>query len=185
VYAGPDDSAPSITIAVGAPPGRACGGVAGCEMDCDCTSTRPGERCLGGYGLGGPFTACATPCEVDRDCGGDGRCESADDGLEQVCYDVGPECSVDRPCPSGFDCAGGACVASFTLGQGTRVPCSCDADCAAPLSCMADADGEGARCEMACPTDGPWCSGPHFCATRYQDISGLAGVDGVCGWVGE
>ncbi len=183
VYAGPDTSAPSITIVVGAPPDRACGVAGSCAMDCDCAGN--GARCLGGYGFAGPFTQCARPCELDRDCAGAGTCESFDDGLELACQPGTAECGVDAPCWSGYDCVDGTCVATFTLDQSTRIPCSCDADCGEPLRCLEDADGGGARCELACPTDGAWCSGPHFCATFYQDVSGLAAVDGVCGWVGE
>lgn len=184
VHAGPDASAPSIEVVVGAPPDRACGVAGACAMDCDCTETEPGTRCLGGVGLGGPFTQCARPCELDRDCGGAGVCRDVEDGLTSACVD-GIECDDARPCADGFACEAGACVATFSLGTGNRVACGCDADCAGPLRCIADADGDGARCEVTCPTDGPWCDGAHFCGTRFQDVSGLAAVDGVCGWVGE
>jgi hypothetical protein len=185
VYAGPDTAAPSLTIEVGAAPVRDCGTGVGCELDCDCQLTNPGERCLGGYGIGGPFLACAKPCELDRDCGGDGTCDSADDGLDSVCYDTGAECSATAPCADGFVCNAGACVATFQLSSQNRIACDDGYDCTPPLRCIIDADGEGSRCEMACPTDGPWCDGQHFCGTLFQDVSGLAQVDGVCGWVGD
>lgn len=171
----------ALTLTVAPPPARACGAVtAGCELDCDCPR---GERCLGGLGLAGQFTACATPCELDRDCGGDGRCESLDDGLEFACV-TGPECDADRPCPTGFACEAGACTPTFRLDQGTRHVCTCDADCDPGLRCLTDDLGAG-RCEVACPTDGPWCQGAHVCGPATADASGLARTDSVCGWLGE
>lgn len=183
----PGGSGPSLEIDVGVPPPRSCDTSPGvpCGMDCDC----PDGVCLSGFGLGGPFTACARACELDRDCGGDSVCASPDDGLELTCR-VGPtECGEARPpCPEGFSCMDGACEPTFRLGSDTRTPCECDADCTPPLRCIAAADPDDeARCEMACPTGGPWCAGPgaHFCGSKEQDLSGLAPDDSVCVFAGE
>lgn len=178
----PGSTADGIEVVVEAAPDRPCNTSASpCLMDCDCDY---GERCLGGYGLGGQFTQCAQPCELDRDCGG-GTCISMEDGLDDVCEPSLAECGEGgRECLDGYSCSGGACDPDFLLGQATRVPCGCDADCAVPLRCVRDGDGPG-RCELACPTGGAWCSAGHYCGPAAQDIAGLAEVDSVCVWAGD
>jgi hypothetical protein len=77
-------------------------------------------------------------------------------------------------------------VPHFVLSQTTRHECTCDGDCAAGLRCVQPADESApARCQAICPTDGPWCQGPHVCGSIDDDLSGLAGTDAVCGFVGD
>ena len=133
--------------------------------------------------LGGAFTACAAPCELDRDCAG--RCASVPDSLELHCG-PGPECGDDRDCPYGFTCLGGSCAPAFSLGERTRVVCQCDDDCAPGLDCVTpEAPGAPRRCEARCRTgSGPasaWCDGAYACGAREDDGAGLAEVDAVCG----
>lgn len=178
------DTPRSVAIEVGSPPDRACNPtLPSCEMDCDCPD---GEKCLGFDGLGGVETACAVPCEVDRDCGG-GTCEGwIADGLGFACTPTPPECGDGDPCPTGWTCDGGACQPDFVLAQGTRGECACDADCAPGLRCVVPYDPAApARCQAICETGGPWCQGAHVCGALGQDLSGLAGTDSVCGWLGE
>lgn len=184
VFSGTEGStADPLTITVAAAPGGACGGDGACMRDCDC---QDGERCLGGNGFAGPFTACARPCELDRDCGGNGTCISAADGLDFHCDSGVDECDEARPCPVGFSCAAGSCEPDFQLNQGTRGTCACDADCTPGLRCVEPIlpDGER-RCEVACRTDGPWCAGAHTCGWAGEDLSGLAEQNSVCIWLGE
>ncbi len=175
--------APAISVTVRPAPARPCGVVGACGMDCDCDEAR-GERCLSATGLAGAFTQCARPCEVDRDCGGRGRCESVDDGLSEICS-MQPECDVATPCPAGFVCQAGACQPTFVLNQASRGPCGCDDDCATGMRCVGASLAAPGSCQAVCPTGGPWCQGPHFCGTADQDASGLATTDSVCGWIGE
>ena len=177
-------SSVALTLTVGGPPPRPCGTTGACAMDCDCDQAA-GERCLGGLGLGGGFTACARPCEVDRDCGGGAVCTSIPDGLFDTCSDITPECGPTVACPAGFACQVGACAPTFVLGQGTRHPCTCDGECAPGLRCVTGAATEVGRCEVACATGGPWCQGAHVCGPASADLSGLASTDSVCGWLGE
>lgn len=174
----------SVAAQVDPPPDRECGTSPGaCEMDCDCEGAS--ERCLSGSGLAGPFTECALPCEVDRDCGGQGICQNVADGLAFACIGDS-ECGDGAPdCPDGWSCAGGACEPDFTLGASTRVECSCDADCDEPLSCVRPRPDQPGRCEIACPTQGPWCEGAHVCGPAEADVSGLATSDSVCISLGE
>jgi hypothetical protein len=175
----------SVEVEIGAGPPRPCASTSGmCEMDCDCP--HDGSVCLGGHGLGGPFTRCAHPCEDHMDCMG-GQCLSMDDGLELICVPDVPQCDGDTPCPTGYRCEGGVCRADFTLGSAARVACICDDDCDPPLACtMAAADATSGRCEVLCPTGSSrWCSGPHYCGPADEDISGLALTDSVCIWVGD
>jgi hypothetical protein len=156
-----------------------------CEADCDC-DVSSGERCLGydAGGIVGPTTICARPCEVDRDCGGTSCAGVVDDGISWACNDE-PECGGSDPCPVGWTC-GAECTADFTLSQSTRGECACDADCAPGLRCVVPYDtAQPNRCQAVCETDGFWCQGPHVCGALGQDLSGLAGTDSVCGWVGE
>lgn len=176
--------APTLAVTVGPAPLRPCGLPIGCAMDCDCNQ-QAGERCLSGTGFGGGFTACARPCELDRDCGGRGSCQSIPDGLADTCQDGPPECSANAPCPTGFACQQGGCMPTFVLDGATRHPCTCDGDCAVGLRCLAASPAAPGRCQAECPTGGPWCQGPHVCGTAAQDVSGLATTDSVCGWVGE
>ncbi|MCE9572126.1 MAG: hypothetical protein K8W52_03110, partial [Deltaproteobacteria bacterium] len=90
-----------------------------------------------------------------------------------------------HPCGTGYTCTAGACASDTALSSATRVGCACDADCAAPLRCVEPAAPGGARrCEVACPTPGPWCSLGHVCGLAEADVAGLAASDSVCGWVG-
>jgi len=175
-----------LTVEVEPAPDRPCGNDVGsdCGMDCDCAY---GEQCLSGSGFGGPFTECARACELDRDCGGQGRCVSIADGLQLACSDAFPECDGSNPCPTGYSCAGGACTPDFLLGSGTRVPCDCDAECEAPLICVeASAPGRTRSCELACPTpSAAWCSIQHYCGPAAEDVAGTAAADSVCVWAGE
>lgn len=174
----------SLTIPVAVAPARACDpGRAGCEMDCDCASD--GERCLGFDGLTGPLLGCGRPCELDRDCGGTACDGTINDGLGFVCSDR-PECGAGEPCPEGWTCQDGACDPAFTLGQAIRHECSCDAGCDAGLRCVNPYDPAAPRrCEATCATNGPWCQGAHVCGEVGADLSGLAGADAVCVWLGE
>jgi hypothetical protein len=179
--------APAIDVVVGAAPDRPCNpDLAVCGLDCDCDESA-GQKCLGFDSLTGPTTACGRPCEVDRDCGGAGSCAGEiDDGLGHVCTDAPPECGAGAPCPVGWTCTGGACAPDFVLSSQTRGVCGCDADCAPGLRCVEAWDpAQPPRCQAICQTGGPWCEGPHWCAAMFQDVSGLAGTDSVCGWVGE
>ncbi|MEZ4404252.1 MAG: hypothetical protein R3B06_29790 [Kofleriaceae bacterium] len=175
-----DGGAAPLDLSVGPAPLRPCGVSGACELDCDCAA---GERCLAGVGLAGRFTACARPCEVDRDCGGRGVCASLEDGLTDTCTLGTPECGPGAPCPAGFVCADGACAPSFTLTQTSRHFCACDSDCDPGLRCVVG-DSAG-RCQAVCPTDGPWCQGAHVCGPAAADVSGLATTDSVCGFLGE
>ncbi len=183
IHAGSPPGTETITVVVAQPPDRACNPNLACEMDCDCPE---GQRCLGGYGIAGPFTSCAVPCELDRDCAGTGVCNDfTADGLQFYC-ETGTECDGSRPCPSGYDCNNGVCELPVVLGSQTRVTCDCDADCEAPLRCVeADYFGRERRCELACPTAGPWCNGAHFCGGYGQDVANLAPTDSVCVWAGD
>lgn len=177
----------SVDVVVGAAPDRPCNpGLPVCEMDCDC-DTAAGEKCLGFDSLVGPATGCGVPCEVDRDCAGAGSCDGPiDDGLGYVCSSAPPECGGGDPCPVGWTCTGGGCAPDFVLSQSTRTECACDADCDPGLRCVVPWDTtQRPRCQAICQTAGPWCQGPHVCASLGQDVSGLAGTDSVCGWVGE
>jgi hypothetical protein len=171
----------SVELDVEASPDRACGVDAPCAMDCDCAE---GLRCLSGSGFAGPFTECGLPCELDRDCGGQGICQSIADGLAFACVGE-PECSADRPCPKGWQCDDGACAPRFTLDQDARRACACDDDCESPLRCTRAGPDEPGRCEIACPTDGPWCQGAHVCGEAGMDVAGLAETDSVCVFLGE
>ncbi len=73
----------------------------------------------------------------------------------------------------------------FTLSQESRGPCDCDSDCAEPLRCVRGGGESEARCQLACPTGGPWCEGAHFCGRAEDDAAGLASTDSVCVWAGE
>lgn len=170
----------SIELDVEASPDRACGAPGPCAMDCDCAD---GERCLSGSGLAGPFTECGRPCELDRDCGGEGVCGSIADGLAFSCLGEA-ECS-DSECPKGWQCDDGACAPRFTLDQESRRECACDDECDAPLRCTRAGADEPGRCEVACPTEGPWCQGAHVCGDAGMDAAGLAETDSVCVFLGE
>ena len=174
-----------LSLTVGAAPTHACGDVpGGCDLDCDCDASS-GERCLGGNGFAGPFTTCVRPCEVDRDCGGNGRCLTTGGNPSFACT-TDPECDAGHACPTGFTCTAGACAIDTVLSSSTRVACACDADCAAPLRCVEPAaPGGSRRCEVACATGGPWCSGAHVCGLAEHDLAGLADSDSVCGWLGD
>jgi hypothetical protein len=152
-----------------------------CLQNCDCLGR---EVCLSTTGLGGPFTACAEPCEADLDCAEPGgRCLSVDDGFDLTCATMSSGCGATG-CPEGYACGmSGSCTPTFTLNSSTRRTCTCDAECDPGLACVVGPGGS--RCEVPCPTAGNWCSGPHFCAEARMDVSGLAADDAVCGWVGE
>lgn len=181
-------AATPITVDIGIAPSRPCmTGQGGCDLDCDCPA---GEACLGGSGFAGPFTACARPCELDRDCGGEGTCISANDGLDFYCDSGTPECDAAAACPTGYACNAGACELSPTLAAATRKACACDDDCEVPLRCVEPAyPGATRHCEAVCFTgdtgDGAWCNGPHFCGSAPMDVAGTAPADSVCVWAGE
>lgn len=176
-------TATPIVIDVGIPPARPCTSDGSCDLDCDCAA---GEACLGGNGFAGPFTACARPCELDRDCGGDGSCISATDGLAYYCDPGTVECDAAKSCPTGYTCAGAACVLEPSLGAATRKACSCDEDCDAPLRCVEAAyPGRTRHCEVTCQTGGDWCNGPHYCSTAAMDVAATAPADSVCIWAGD
>lgn len=178
--------APTLTVEVGGGPPRPCAGTSGpCEMDCDCPHDM--SVCLGGWGLGGPFTECAHPCEDDMDCMNGGRCLSVDDGLDLTCHEDPPQCDGDAPCPAGYFCESEMCAPDFNLGSSSRIECNCDEDCAPALACAVPwAGAMQGRCEILCSTASPrWCAGGHFCGDAYQDLSGLALADSVCVWWGE
>lgn len=171
-----------VVLAVGADPGDCDPNRTPCEADCDCAF---GEKCLSYDGFGGPTTGCGVPCEADRDCAG-GTCQSIADGLDFACEQTPPECGVADACPTGWTCGGGACAPDFVLSQTTRHECGCDDDCDPGLRCIeATNPATRPRCQAACETGGDWCQGPHFCGSMFQDVSGLAGTDSVCGWIGE
>ncbi len=174
--------AAALTVTVGPASLRPCGAPGECVQDCDCDQAA-GERCLAGAGLGGPFHACAVPCEVDRDCGGHGSCQSIPDSLLFACASQPPECGPTKACPTGFACQAGACAPTFVLSSGSRHACGCDADCDPGLRCVGTAGT--ARCQAVCPTDGPWCQGAHVCGPASADLGGLATSDAACGFLGE
>jgi len=170
-----------VTVRGGAP---ACVvGRADCLLDCDCDEAA-GERCLSYGSFAGPATQCAVPCELDRDCGGTACEPDVADGLGHVCS-TRPECDVGHACPTGWTCDAGACAPDFTLDQGSRHACACDADCEPGLRCAEAVPPATRRCEALCETPGPWCQGAHVCGWAEADASGLAGVDSVCIWLGE
>lgn len=174
-----------LAVKVDPGPGGQCGQGGGeCRRDCDC---EPGELCLRGSGVGGPFSSCEVACELDRDCGGDGICVDVADGLLRICA-AGDECSQagNPACPDGYSCDvdSDSCTPSFSLDQASRRTCGCDSDCAEPLRCVRGESAE-ARCQLACQTDGPWCEGAHFCGRADQDAADLASTDSVCVWAGE
>lgn len=180
------EGAEPLSVKVEPGPGGQCGtGGAECRRDCDCD---PGQLCLRSVGIGGAHNSCAVACEVDRDCGGAGVCTDVTDGLARVCA-LGDECNQqgDRPCPDGYSCDldSDTCTPSFTLDQESRGPCACDADCEAALRCVRSRPEEEGRCQVACPTGGPWCEGAHVCGRAAEDASGLATTDSVCVWLGE
>ena len=171
-----------LVVDVTPAPAIACGATqSGCALDCDCTA---GEKCLSGIGLGGPFTACAIPCEFDRDCLGNGACISIDDGLSSICEASADECADPQdPCPAGFDCTANTCEPDFVLNGASRHACSCDSECDSPLRCVFQFGADAGRCDVVCPTmsDG-WCQGPHTCNTA---VSVEANSAAVCAWVGD
>jgi hypothetical protein len=166
------------TVVVSAPPAGACNPGSGpCQRDCDCTS----GVCLSGYGFALEFTECAVPCELDRDCGGNGRCVTSADGLAFACQGAAPECTSPTDCPAGFDCQSGTCEPTFQLDSSTRHDCTCDADCDPGLRCAFHEGIATGRCEALCLTqsDG-FCQGAHTCGPGSVEPE-----RGVCGWVGE
>jgi hypothetical protein len=159
-------------------PGTACNTAAStCDQDCDCDS----GVCLSAEGFGGPIAHCARPCELDRDCGGDGTCGSAADDLTDVCQPGGLECTASKLCPEGFTCNTGRCEPTFTLGSATRHACTCDSECDTGMHCAFHSGSTTGSCEALCRTESSnWCQGPHVCG------AGSVEPDyGVCGWVGE
>ena len=183
-----ENTTETITLTVGAEPNPACNqSRSPCEADCDC-DTATGERCVGTTIGPAVTTACERPCEVDRDCGGTGRCTGDVPGGTPFVCDAQPECDATRACPTGFTCASGACTPTFELGGTTRHECLCDAECDAGLRCARPYDtSEPSRCQALCPTDGPWCAGPgaHVCGDLDDDLSGLSGTDASCGFLGD
>lgn len=172
--------ADDLVVEVAPAPGACDPGRDPCQLDCDC-DVDAGERCLSYDSFVGPATMCARPCELDRDCNGTGCDRMVTDGLGYACNSE-PECG---PCPDGWTCAAGACAPDFTLGQGTRRACSCDADCEPGMRCTESSDGAERRCEATCATGGAWCQGAHVCGSIDDDLAGLAVTDAVCGWLGE
>ncbi|HUS65846.1 MAG TPA: hypothetical protein VMZ28_14945 [Kofleriaceae bacterium] len=172
-----------VDIPVGAAPGGACGSdpPSACERDCDCDS---GELCLSGDD---DARRCAQPCELSRECMGDGRCgDGGGGGLASVCLRDLPECDADHACPDGFACDAGSCAPTFTLSAATRHACDCDTDCDGGMRCVelpATVDSPAHRsCEAICRTENDgWCQGPHTCNASASVEYDL----GVCGWVGE
>jgi len=174
------------TLEVSEAPERPCADTPSrCTLDCDCDAV-PGAICLSVSGFAGPVLTCIRSCEVDRDCLGFSRCEDADDYYDRYCSDGRPECTTAEDCPAGYRCDGGACTHDFRLTGATRNPCMCAEDCAEGLDCV-QANGEAmGRCEARCSTAGAgWCPGSHRCGETDDDLSGLAEVDAVCGFVGE
>lgn len=170
----------SLAITIGPGIRAACVPDGGdCLQNCDCLGD---EVCLSATGLGGPYTACAEPCEEDLDCSEGGSCTSFDDGFDLVCS-AGGGCGATGACPDGYACEGGSCTPTFRLAASTRVECTCDSECEEGLSCVTGATGS--RCEARCPTAGAWCSSMHFCGEERQDVAGLAVTDAVCVWAGE
>jgi hypothetical protein len=166
------------TIAVSAAPGGACNPGSGpCQRDCDCAE----GVCLSGTGFATEFTQCAVPCELDRDCGGDGTCVSAADGLAFACTGGAPECSSPTDCPTGFACQSGTCEPTFTLNSTSRHDCTCDTDCDPGLRCAFHDGVATGRCEALCLTqsDG-FCQGAHTCGAGSVEPA-----RSVCSWVGE
>jgi hypothetical protein len=169
-----------ITVAVASGPGDCDPTRTPCEADCDCLA---GQSCLGAES---GETYCGTTCELDHECGGLTCNGDVGDPAFVCAVTDATECGTGDPCPPGWSCSGGACSPTFTLSQGSRHTCTCDSDCDPGLRCVQPFnEADAPRCQATCATDGPWCQGPHFCGSINQDVSGLAGTDAVCGWIGE
>ena len=182
-----ENSSAMVSFTVGAAPNPGCNvNRTPCQADCDCDESI-GERCIGVTVGPAATTTCARPCELDRDCAGSGRCTGDVPGGTPFACDTQTECDGSNPCPTGFNCNAGACEPTFTLGTTTRHECACDRDCDPGLRCVRPYDTGPYRCQAMCPTDGPWCAGPgaHACGDMSLDVSGLAGTDAVCGFLGE
>jgi hypothetical protein len=182
VRPGPDGAGGDpLTIEVGEAPISICNPdlTVTCAVDCECPSD---EACLGGSGLTGSFTQCARPCELSRDCKGNGRCVTTDDGLSHYCDESALECDDLTPCPAGYSCTDRVCQLDLVLDETTRVPCSGDGDCTAPLRCVEGTlPDRPARCELACPTESvAWCSSMYTCGAAADDVAELAPADSVC-----
>lgn len=177
----------SVQVDVEPAPDRACGVPVGtqCAMDCDCAEEGEDLRCLSGSGIAGPFNQCGRVCEFDRDCGGEGTCESIADGLSFACSGIAECGELGLDCPGGWSCAGEICQPDFSLDAVSRRECTCDDDCEAPLHCVRAGDDATGRCELQCPTTGPWCDGAHVCGDAAMDAAGLAETDSICVSIGE
>jgi len=151
----------------GAPAGTATEG-SPCVTDCSCAE---GLSCIGSYGVGGPYWACARPCNDLLDCGPYEICEEpVPDGMPWVCTGPTDQCSTARPCPEGFDCvtdtgdAPNECVDRRRWGS-LGAPCACDEQCAASGHCIGSTDPPAEpRCAMPCLRDGE-CRSDWYCGS--------------------
>ncbi|MBI5502506.1 MAG: hypothetical protein HY907_19840 [Deltaproteobacteria bacterium] len=164
---------PECECHAGTPAGTATEG-SPCVTDCSCAE---GLSCIGSYGVGGPYWACARPCNDLLDCGPYEICEEpVPDGMPWVCSGPTDQCSTDRPCPDGFDCvtdtgdAPNACV-DRRAWEPLGTPCGCDETCGGAGNCVGSTDPPVApRCvipclrDVDCDPDGSWfCSWDNTC----------------------
>ncbi|MDX9724244.1 MAG: hypothetical protein RBU37_26080 [Myxococcota bacterium] len=175
----------TLAVMVEAPIERACETAepGPCDFDCDCPSPM---RCLSTLGLAGPFKACAEPCETSFDCMR-GACISMDDGFDLTCQ-VQPGCRPEEPCPEGWLCEDGNCVADFQLNGSLRKPCYCDSDCEGPLTCIYPReDAVQGNCELRCSTSLPHhaMASERYCSPLHICMASDAANGSICEWLGE
>jgi hypothetical protein len=127
-----------------------------CRTDCSCGA---GLSCVGEYGMAGATWTCLRPCNDFLDCGAYESClEPVPDGIPWVCVGWLDQCSVDRPCPDGFDCvtdtadAPNECIDRRDGARREAASCECDLDCARGERCLLPASGE-AHCGFLCRRD--------------------------------
>jgi len=161
--------------------GYYCGSVGQCLMfDFDYCKNPLGDGC--GIGDG--------DCDNDDECIGDLRCgtdichlfHNGIDGEGDCCYEVGPMCTTDEECSSGYYCGSvGQCLmyesdyCSNPLGDGCDIgdgDCDYDDECMGDLRCGKNNCGrfeEKADCCYQVPTESPTYS-PTECHTSSNDF---------------
>jgi hypothetical protein len=156
---------PECACHEGTPPGTATEG-SPCLTDCSCAE---GLSCIGSYGVAGPYSACARPCNDFLDCRSDETCmEPVPDGMPWVCAGPMDQCSDRVPCPDGFECvsdtmdAPNRCADRRTWRTVSPV-CACDEECAPGERCIGSTDPpRGALCAVPCLRDAECGGGGSF-----------------------